>query len=149
MDKHEAQAALAAMDKSREKIASLMEETPMWRHLAFGAVLAVITGTTPLGTALQASGTTLGMLGVILLLNHDRKTYGTWVSGLRPGKTLPLTIALIAGMVAMIIAGIHYRDTQQAGMVALAVTVATLAIGTLASIAWTKIYVRELRKGAA
>ena len=147
MDRYEAAAALAGVEGTHERLAQQVGQCPPWRHAAFGLVMAIMVGTASVSTGAQLAGTTVAMALTAWIVMDDRRRYGVFINGYRRGATLPLTFALLAGMVALLVAAVHARENgwspwSKAGIAALA-----FAVATWASLAWQRIYLRELRKG--
>lgn len=145
MQPDEARRALDAMEQARESLAVAVD-CPPWRHAALGAVMALlIFSATVSGLGFIALyGPAMGLL--VLLARGDRKRTGTFVNGWRMGRTLPLSIALAAWLVALAFYAVSGRGDPfpaQRGLIAAALGFVT---GTLASVWWQRIYIAELRR---
>jgi drug/metabolite transporter (DMT)-like permease len=147
MSPAEARAALASVDAAREQLAAL-GNCPPWRHAAFGAVMGLLVGGVGFDLPVQTATTVLALGGVTMIATNDRKRYGVFVNGFRKGATLPITIALVAVMLGLLLAQIWLREHHAAAPVHLAIGLAAFAIGIAASVAWNRIFRREMERGA-
>ncbi|KHK89998.1 hypothetical protein LK12_19120 [Novosphingobium malaysiense] len=149
IDRNDAAGALGAVQDARGRLASIQDSAcPAWRHIAFGLVEAILV----LGFSAHGLLTyilyALALAMAFALMRRDKRRTGLRVNGWRRGRTLVLSIALCVSIIGL---GIWARmDFQQpfpttSGLVAAAIA---LAMGTLGSVWWQRIYLAELREQA-
>lgn len=149
MESPEARAALDAMNSATDRFADAQQfACPPWRHAAFGLCEAlIILGVSTRGV-MMASLYAASMLLAVALMRSDRRRTGTFVNGWRIGRTLPLSVALAVGLVGLVFwARQDFVDPFPTASGLMAAT-AAFVFGSLASVWWQRIYVRELRAGA-
>ncbi|WP_432768856.1 MAG: hypothetical protein HEQ22_16065 [Sphingopyxis sp.] len=149
MNPMEAQAALDSMADAQRELAENGPPYPLWRHAAFAAVMAALVLGQGFGQPWQLLLLVLPMAAVAWLVADDRKRYGLFVNGYRKGRTLPLTLLLVALMLGAMGAEIYARFNDVALWVKLAIAGGAFAVAFAASLLWTRVYDRELRDGAA
>lgn len=144
MHPSEAAAQLDAMQQSRERLAALCN-CPPERHLAFALILGglVASGSLPTPWSLVAEGVLFLAIGAVAL--WDRKRTGMFVNGYRRGRTLPLTLTLLATTMLLLCLGIWLREERGMQLAPAACGVATAIIAFLASVQWQRVWVRELK----
>ncbi|PQM28676.1 hypothetical protein CVO77_09585 [Sphingopyxis lindanitolerans] len=149
MNPIEARAALDSIDAAQRDLALKATYCPLWRHAAFAAVLTILVLGVGFGLAIQLPSVVLAMAGVAWLVTDDRRRYGVFVNGYRKGATLPVTLALVAVMVATMAAEIHARISGLSIVPKLGIGGIAFVAALGASIAWSRSYRRELMRGAA
>ena len=147
MDSEEARAALAAAAIARENLAAKMAQVPLWRHAAFGLVLALLGGGGTLSLGMQNAGTALAMGLLVVLVSYDRHRFGVFVNGYRRGGTLPLTLALVVAIAGLILVAHQSRTHDWPVWAKAAVTLGAFAVATGTSLLWQRLYLRDLRRG--
>lgn len=136
----DARAALADLDNSRAELATSMD-APFVRHLVYALIMSVLV--LAITSSKFQAFTAIGVLGIVMIMQWDRKRYGVFINGYRAGKTLSVTIAQLVVLLGAIFAALWGRGNDQAwaGYVAVAVTfVASLG----ASYIWQAVYKREM-----
>ncbi|MBU0825744.1 MAG: hypothetical protein KKA44_05410 [Alphaproteobacteria bacterium] len=149
MDPIEAQAALDSMNAAQREFAASGPKYPLWRHAAFAAVMAAVVLSQGFGPPLQILLFVFAMAAVAWLVVDDRRRYGVFVSGYRKGRTLPLTLALVALLLGTMGAEIYARVNDLSLAVKLGIAGGAFVVALAASLLWTRIYDRELQDGAA
>lgn len=147
MDPIEARAALDDIDAARRDLAKSGPEYPLWRHAAFGAVMGGTVLSQGFGQPWQVMMFVFAMAGLAWLVTDDRKRYGVFVSGYRKGRTLPLTLALVALTFLALGAEIYARINNLSLTVKLGIGGGAFLVAFVSSIWWTRIYDRELLDG--
>ena len=149
IDPFEARAALASVDDATRQIARTMD-VPLWRHLAFGLIEALLVGSQALVLPFSGALFVLAMAGVALIARYDRKRYGVFVNGFRRGATLPITLATVAVLIVLVLAEMQARVHGLSDWTLVALPVLGFVITAGFSIAWQHIYRRDLtaRAGA-
>ncbi len=149
MNPIEARAALDSINDVQRDLALKATYCPPWRHAAFGAVMALLVLGQGFDIAIMAPLFAVAMLAVVLLVADDRRRYGLFINGYRKGRTLPVTLALLGAMLAAMFGEIHARETGLALGTKLGIAAIAFGVAVAASIAWSRIYRRELLKGTA
>ncbi len=148
MKEEEARAALAAVDCAKARLAEAMA-CPPWRHAAFGALMAslVLAVTVPSPWLLPIQ--IVSFAGMVLLLRHDRVRYGVFVNGYRRGRTLPVTLGLLAAELGIVLLALPARQLPFPSPRGLACVAAAFLIATLASVLFQRVWIAEIRVGQA
>lgn len=146
MDKDEARAALDAVDAAQGKLADIMD-CPPWRHAAFGAVMAGLILGMGLGGSAYIVLLMCSLTGTVLLVRDDRRRYGVWANGWRKGRTLAVSVALMAVMLALIMAQVHARQAGLSLLTRCGISAIAFALAAAFSVVWSKVYIAELRAG--
>lgn len=145
MNANEANQALEAVSSAKRSIAAA-SAAPLWRHVAFGVVMALLMLSIAAGQPFWMLPWALSMFGVVLLLWWDRRQTGLFVNGYRQGRTLPLTLALLVVTVALAFAAVRLNIHGERQLALLTVPVAfVVALG--ASLWWERIFLREMGAG--
>jgi hypothetical protein len=149
MNPIEARAALDGMNDAQRELALKATQCPPWRHAAFAAIMAVLVLAQGFAPPVQMPMFVLAMAAVAWLVTDDRRRYGLFVNGYRKGRTLPVTLALLGAMLATMAGEIHARLAGLSLATKLGLAGVAFAVALAASIAWSRIYRRELLEGAA
>ena len=143
MEKGEAVAALGAIDGAQAALARAAD-CPPWRHAAFGALLGNIVMAQGVHAPLSFILLGVSALGGFLIYQSDRRRMGMFINGYRKGATRPLTFVLLA---ALLLIGWGEIMALPNGL-SLATRVAIAAIAAvlagLMSVAWQRIFRREM-----
>ncbi|MFM5886488.1 MAG: hypothetical protein ACKOQ3_14370 [Novosphingobium sp.] len=146
MDPDEARDALKAVGAAREGLARSMD-CPLWRHAAFGAVMAGLVAANLVPQPFHAALFVVSMAATLWLMRWDRSRYGTFVNGWRRGRTLPLSLGLFAALLGLVFLARHVRSEDGVTAAGLLTALAAFGLGTAMSVIWQKVYVAELRSG--
>ena len=145
MNKDEAGAALEAIAGARRSV-GMASRAPLWRHAAFGLVMALLLLSIAAGDPFWMLPWALSMIGVAALYYWDRRQTGMFVNGYRRGRTLPLTIALLVVTLALAVAA-HRLNLHGHPQLALLAVPAGFFAALLTSLWWERIFLAEM--GAA
>jgi hypothetical protein len=148
MNPIEAQAALDSMAEARRELALSGPKYPLWRHAAFAAVMAALVLGQGFGQPWSLLLMVFPMAAVAWLVTDDRKRYGVFVNGYRKGRTLPLTLTLVALMLGAMGAEIYARSYGLGLLVKFGIAGFAFVVALAMSLWWTRVYDRELLKGA-
>lgn len=148
MDRDEARAALDGMDAAKRELALSAANCPPWRHAAFGGLLALLVVSQGFQQPWQAAMFVLAMAGVAWLATDDRRRYGLFVNGYRRGRTLPVTLALLGATLAAMAGEFHARTAELSLGTKLGIGAIEFVLAVAASVAFARIYRRELEGGA-
>ena len=149
MNPIEAQAALDSMAEARRELARSGPTYPLWRHAAFAAVMATLVLGQGFGQPWQILMLIFPMAAVAWLVTDDRKRYGVFVNGYRRGRTLPLTLVLVALMIGAMAGEIYARANGLGLGVKLGIAGFAFVVALAMSLWWTRVYDRELLDGGA
>ncbi len=149
MNPMEAQAALDSMAEAQRELARSGPKYPLWRHAAFAAVMAALVLGQGLGPPWRLLLFVLPMAAVAWLVTDDRKRYGVFVNGYRKGRTLPVTILLLALMLGAMGGEIYARSNNVGLEVKLGIAGFAFGVALAMSLWWTRLYDRELLGGGA
>lgn len=147
MTPEEARAALDGVDEVQHRLAE-GPRYPFWRHAAFGVIMALFVLAMLLPSAMMALPTALGAVGTVLLVQSDKEKYGVFVNGYQKGPTRPLTFALVAVILTLLGLAIWMREIDGPLWAKIALPVAAWVVATGASLWWTAIYDRSLKRGS-
>ena len=145
MDSNEAAAALAGVSGAQHRLADQIGDCPPWRHAAFGFVMALLVGGASLPPLLQSTTVVVGMALVALIVRYDRRRYGVFINGYRRGRTLPLTLLVLAGVLLLMFAGIHAREAGLSAWTKAGIAALTFAYAVAGSVVWQRTFLAELR----
>lgn len=148
MDPNEARTALDSMKAAERDLALSGPKYPLWRHAAFAAVMATLVLGQGFAAPLQILFIVFPLLAIALLVHDDRKRYGMFVNGYRKGRTLPLTLVLVALMLGAMGAEIYARFNDLGIGVKLGIAGFAFVVALAMSLLWTRVYDRELLDGA-
>lgn len=149
MNPDEARAALDSMKAAERDLALSGPKYPLWRHAAFAAVMATLVLGQGFAAPLQILFIVFPLVALALLVNDDRKRYGLLVNGYRKGRTLPLTLMLVALMLGAMGVEIYARFNDLGIGVKLGIAGFAFVVALTASLWWTRIFDRELLDGDA
>lgn len=138
----EARAALNAKGAAERQLAKVAE-CPPWRHALFGLVMAALVATPALALPLRLTALVLILASIGLIVAADRRRMGMFVNGYRRGKTLGVTLALLAidlGLYAMSVRAQLDGNTN----LPLIFSGVAFGINVIGSIVWQRMFVREL-----
>ncbi|WP_077148837.1 hypothetical protein [Sphingopyxis sp. KK2] len=135
------------MAEAEAELARSGPKYPLWRHAAFAAVMATLVLGQGFGQPWQALMLVFPMAAVAWLVTDDRKRYGVFVNGYRKGRTLPVTLALVALMLGAMGGEIYARFNDVGLVVKLAIAGCAFAVALAMSLWWTRIYDLELLGG--
>jgi hypothetical protein len=138
----EARVALDAKGAAERQLAKAAE-CPPWRHALFGLVMAALVATPVLPLPLRFGALVLILVGIGLIVVADRRRMGMFVNGYRRGKTLGLTLALLAVNLGLYAMSVRAQIDGNTNMPLMFSGVA-FGVNVIGSIAWQRIFVREL-----
>lgn len=145
-NQEDAAEALAAMRQARMR-ANTMRRLPFAYHLAFGAMMAGFVVAVNLPTA--AFGLAMAVLTLIgvLLYQWQRRATGRWINGYRLGRTLPLTLLVVAALIGLLLTSNPDGAPTFNLFTPLQGALLAFVLGTGFDWLWVKIYDREQSAG--
>lgn len=149
MDPMEAQAALDSMAEAQAELARSGPQYPLWRHAAFAAVMAALVLGQGFGFPWQLPLLIVPLVAIALLVADDRRRYGVFVNGYRKGRTLPVTLLLLALMLGAMGGEIYARFNDLGLGVKFGIAGFAFFVALAMSLWWTRVYDRELLGGDA
>lgn len=144
MNPIEARAALDSMSDAKRALAQSGPKYPLWRHAAFAAVMATLVLGQGFGFPWQLPMLIVPLLAIAWLVADDRKRYGLFVNGYRKGRTLPLTLVLVALMLGAMGGEIYARANDLGIGVKLGIAGFAFVVALTMSLWWTRVFDREL-----
>lgn len=143
MDSNEAAAALADVGRTEQRLAE-RAHWPFYRHAMFGLAegLLVAGVAQPMGIAVPMWAGAMAL--VVVCIADDRRRHGMFVSGWQTGATLPLTLALFAFLLILVLGAALVRDGEADQPIGYLLGTVAFAVSTAASLRWQTIYRAEL-----
>ena len=141
--KDEARSALDEMGIAERRLAAAAADCPPWRHAVFGLVMAASVATPAVAMPARLAVPALVFFAVLMIFQSDRRRTGMFVNGYRRGKTLGLTLGLLVVIMGLLMLSIRAGERGDTGTVIL-LSVAGFVISVGASIAWQRIFLREM-----
>jgi hypothetical protein len=138
----EARAALAAKGSAERQVASAMY-CPPWRHAAFGAVMAALVASPAAILPLRLGILALALAAIAAIVQSDRRRMGMFVNGYRRGKTLFVSLALLAAILGLYLLAIRAAESGHTAT-PLLLGGAAFIVSVAGSIVWQRIFVHEL-----
>lgn len=136
-------AALAAKGDAERQLAAAAY-CPPWRHWVFGLLMAGFVFSPAIAMPLRLV-LLAGLLGAIpLIVASDRKRMGMFINGYRRGRTLLVTLPLVA--INLLLYAASAFQARITGGVEWPIILAGIAllVSTVGSILWQRVFVREL-----
>ncbi|RJG55896.1 hypothetical protein D0Z70_07640 [Sphingobium terrigena] len=149
LNPEEARAALDGIADIRRELALKATDCPFWRHAVFAAIMAVMVFASGLNLLPQAALSIAGLAGVAWVAMDDRRRYGMFINGYRKGRTLPVSLALLAATLGAVAFEYHARFAGLSLTVKLAIAGIAFLVALEASYAWNRAYRHELLDAAA
>ena len=135
--------ALRAVRLTREQLASRAR----WsfpRHASVGVLLGTMIASFALPTGWPIAVVAACLVATLLIVRRDRQRDGFFVNGYRPGRTLPVTIALLMISFGALYAAIFLKTDKGLIWAPIAVGLVLAVLATAASILWERVYRQEL-----
>lgn len=138
----DARAALAAKGEAERRLAQA-SDCPPWRHAAFALVMAALVASPAVALPLRMAILVGVFVAIVLIVQSDRRRTGMFVSGYRRGRTLLVTLPLLAIDLGL------YLFSVRAGLDGDEATVLLLAgaaflVSLVGSVVWQRVFMREL-----
>lgn len=142
--------ALAAIAQSRKTVHDRVA-VGGWRYdLTYAAIVAVMVGGQAFGNPFNVSTSTLGLLGLVLLFQHETRRTGLRITGVSPRHARWVAIAVGLAAAAIILGVTVVRrqspDTPVVLVAALGGAVAFVA-AVIGSRIWPRVYRAEMGAG--
>jgi len=143
MDEQEAARSLQMMRATRGKLG----ERTTWSLARHGAV-GVLAGSLVAGYALPGSWP-VAVIAVCFaatgaVIGRDRRRDGFFVNGYRPGRTRPITLALLVIAVAALVSAVTLKAHYGLNWAPALIGTMLAVVATIMSIAWERVYRQEL-----
>lgn len=137
----QARAAIAAMNTASARLAA-RTRWPLWRHAAVGVMMGLLIAAQAFGSPVRIAADAAVIVAALVLVRRDRTVDGMFVNGWRKGRTLAVTLLMIAGVLGALIMVRRLApfDPVVLAGIALAVMIWTTALSYL----WQAVYQREL-----
>lgn len=141
-----AEEAIAALDakKSAEQQLAAAALCPPWRHAVFGLLMGALVATPAFAFPIRMS-ILAGLIPVVaLIVRSDRKRMGMFINGYRRGRTRIVALAMLAIVLGLYAVSVHRGLGLGDTVTPLLLGVAAAISGTIGSIIWQRVFVREL-----
>lgn len=140
----QAKAAMSALDSVNARLAERTRR-PFWRHAVVGAMVAAVVAARELSGGVRLGTYVMIFIALTVIVRHDRRTNGMFVNGWRRGPTKWVTILMLAGSVAALVAMEELKPLTNGNIGLFTLIVAgTMVWVTGLSYLWQTIYQREL-----
>ncbi|MBV2149838.1 hypothetical protein KRZ98_16450 [Sphingobium sp. AS12] len=140
----DARAALDGIEEARRELARKATAFPLWRHAAFGAIMAMFVLGQDFGPPLQIVLPVGALAATFWLAADDRRRHGMFINGYRKGLTLIVSVALLAAMLGGIAFEVYARLAGLSLAVKLGIAMVAFLVALESSYAWNRAYRREL-----
>jgi len=138
--------AASALDAKRHAEAQMAKAAtcPPWRHAVFGLLMGALVASPAFDTVPRYAILFLILACLPVIMHSDRKRTGMFINGYRRGKTLLVTIGILAVELSLyfvsIVRGLEHHDHTTP----LLLGVLAVAIGIAGSLLWQRVFVREM-----
>lgn len=144
LDPDDALAALERIKEVQRDLALKATNCPLWRHAAFAAIMAMLVFSQGFGPRLQIPAALAALVAIVGLSVDDRRRYGLFINGYRRGRTLPVSLTLVAALLGAGALEIWARVEGAPLLLKLGISVGAFVAALGASVAWNRAYRREL-----
>ena len=124
---------------------------PLWRHAAYGAILAALLAAMPLEYGHKIIAFGIVVVATMLIVLDDKKRHGMFVSGYQRGRTgwvlLANAVAFLAALAAMNAWIADAASPPLNDPLYWMLVGGIFAISTALSVVWQRVYQADLRKG--
>jgi hypothetical protein len=138
----EARAALDAKGSAEQNLARAAV-CPPWRHAVFGLMMGSLVATPTLPLPLRLVALVLILIGIGLIVRSDRRRMGMFVNGYRRGKTLIVSLAMLAIVLTLYMFSVR-AGTAGDQVTPLLLAAAAFVVSVTGSVIWQRIFVAEL-----
>jgi len=138
--------ALTALDAKRTAEAQMAKAAtcPPWRHALFGLLMGALIATPAFEFPIRMAILVVILCCIPIIIQSDRKRIGMFINGYRRGKTRIVALGILAVELSLyavsVIRGLDHNDH----ITPLLLGVAGVVIGTIGSILWQRVFVREM-----
>lgn len=142
--------ALAAIAASRKTVSDRVA-LGGWRYdLTYAALMAVMVGGQAFDNPFNVSASTLGVLGLVLLFQHETRLTGLRITGVSPrhARWVAIAIGLVAAAIIFGVVAVRRQSpgTDVAVVAALAAG-AAFVVALIGSRTWRRVYRAEMGAG--
>ncbi|WP_155263160.1 hypothetical protein [Sphingomonas segetis] len=143
MDHSEALSALSAKRDAEAQMARAAT-CPPWRHAAFGLLMGGLVASPAFGLAARTGILVLILACIPVIIHFDRKRMGMFINGYRRGKTRVVAIGILIVELALYVVSVVRGLGMGDHTTPLLLGVAGMLIGTIGSMLWQRVFVREM-----
>jgi hypothetical protein len=144
MEESEVLSALAAKKQAEAQMAKAAH-CPLWRHAVFGLLMGGLVASPAFPLAIRTLLLVLILASIPIIINSDRKRMGMFISGYRRGKTRVVVVGILIVELALYGLSVYYGLALNDHRTPLLLGFAGFLIGTVGSVIWQHIFVREMR----
>ena len=138
--------ALAALNakKSAERQLAVASVCPPWRHAVFGFMMGSLVTTPAFPLPVRFVMLALFFVALVLIVRSDRKRMGVFINGYRRGHTRVVAFAMLAIILCLYALSVHRALALGDRITPFLLGVLAAVIGTIGSVIWQRVFVREL-----
>lgn len=141
----QARTALAAKDDTQRQLAAAATYPP-WRHAIFGLLLGGLVLLPALPSAGRFAMLAALLCAMPLIMRSDRKRSGMFINGYRRGKTLYVTLVMLALEMSFILIGMHRATEFGDPRMAFLLAPVAVAVGWIGSLIWQRVFIAEMER---
>lgn len=143
------ESALQALNDARAVQAGVASRMrcPPHMHLAFGLIMGAMVAGPAAPSPYNFVVLVLALAGVAAMFRYQRKRFGFFINGYRRGRTLWVTLPLLAITEAMLFGGLWLKLERNLAWPSLVFGAVTVVFATMASYAWQAVYRGEMAEG--
>ena len=143
MQSMEARSALDAKQFAEAQMARAAT-CPPWRHGVFGLMMGGLVASPAFEMPVRMGILTALLLLIPVIIHSDRKRMGMFINGYRRGKTRVVAIGILVVELSLyavaVVRGLDHHDS----VTPLVLGAAGVVIGTIGSMIWQRVFVREM-----
>jgi len=143
MQSLEARSALDAKQFAEAQMARAAT-CPPWRHGVFGLMMGGLVASPAFEMPVRMGILTALLLLIPVIIHSDRKRMGMFINGYRRGKTRVVAIGILVVELSLyavaVVRGLDHHDS----VTPLVLGAAGVVIGTIGSMIWQRVFVREM-----
>jgi hypothetical protein len=143
MQTFEARSALDAKQYAEAQMAKAAT-CPPWRHALFGLMMGGLVASPAFETKVRFAILLLLLCLIPLIIHSDRKRMGMFINGYRRGKTRIVAIGVLIVELSLYAIALGRGLDHHDQVTPLLLGVAGVVIGTLGSMLWQHVFVREM-----
>lgn len=148
MDRTEAAAALAVVNRTESKLAE-RAHWPFHRHAMFGLMEGLLVAGIAQPIAMMGGTIAIAMALLVVCVTEDRRRHGMFISGFQGRSARWVTLALLLFVLPMMALSVSLRDGESVQPLGYALGAIVFAVCTAGSLLWQKVYRAELAQGGA
>jgi len=117
---------------------------PPWRHAMFGLMMGGLVASPAFDMPIRLSILVIVLALIPLIIHSDRKRMGMFINGYRRGKTRVVAIGVVIVELSLYAVSVVRHLDHNDHIAPLMLGAAGVLIGTLGSLLWQRVFVREM-----